>query len=356
MADEDDSQKTEEPTPKKLQEALDKGQVPTSQEFKTWAMLLVATILLASSGSYIAESIAVPLGGFLANIHDMSVEDTSIENPMQILVWQIFIVMMIPFAAFVVGGILGNRIQHPAVFTFEKMKPKMNKISPLGGLKRLFSTRTLVEGAKIIAKLITVLAVLFAIVWPQRDMLDTMMMVPLTDVLEIILTIAIQLFGGVLAVMTVIAAIDFSYQKFQHHKQLRMSKQEIKDEYKQTDGDPMVKARLRQIRSERSRQRMMAAVPEADVVITNPTHYAIAVQYKHLEMEVPKVVAKGVDTVALKIREVAEEHKITIVENPPLARALYATVEVDDEIPPDHYKAVAEVIGYVMKLKRAGLR
>ena len=164
------------------------------------------------------------------------------------------------------------------------------------------------------------------------------------------LQVAGQILIAVLSVMTLIAALDFLYQKQQHLKQLRMSKQEVKEEFKQTEGDPMIKSRLRQIRMERARKRMMAAVPEADVVITNPTHYAVALKYDGETMEAPKLVAKGADLVARKIRELAKEPDVPIVENPPLARALHDTVELDELIPPEHYKAVAEIIGYVMSL------
>ena len=160
-----------------------------------------------------------------------------------------------------------------------------------------------------------------------------------------------RLLIGVLAIITVIAALDFLYQKFEHLKQMRMSRQEIKDELKQTEGDPIIKQRLRQIRHDRARKRMMAAVPEASVVITNPTHFAVALKYEMDEMSAPVLIAKGVDHLAYRIREIAREAGIPIVENPPLAQALHAGVEVDDVIPPEHYKAVAEIIGYVFRLK-----
>jgi flagellar biosynthetic protein FlhB len=162
---------------------------------------------------------------------------------------------------------------------------------------------------------------------------------------------AIKVTAAVLAVMTVIAALDFMYQRYKHHEEMKMSKQEVKDEFKQSEGDPQVKQRLRQLRMEKSRKRMMAAVPEADVVVTNPTHFAVALAYTHGEMAAPTVVAKGVDEVARRIREVAEANDVPLVSNPPLARALHATVELDEEIPAEHYKAVAEIIGYVMRLK-----
>ena len=162
---------------------------------------------------------------------------------------------------------------------------------------------------------------------------------------------ALRVVIGVLAVMSVIAGADYLFQRYKHNQKLRMSRQEIKDEMRQSEGDPMVKARLRQLRQERARQRMMAAVPGADVVVTNPTHFAVALRYEGEVMSAPVVVAKGVDFIAQKIREVAKENDVPIVENRPLARALYDTVDIDQEVPPDHYKAVAEVIGYVMRLR-----
>jgi flagellar biosynthetic protein FlhB len=355
MAEEDDAQKTEEPTPKKLQDALDKGDVPVSQELKTWFIFLAATILIFSASSYIASSLATDLGAFLGQVHNYSSDDSSIEQPIMQLLWRVFLMLMIPFGGFIVAGLIGNISQHKFIFTFEKMKPKLSKISPLSGFKRIFGTRLLVEFGKITAKLLAVSFALFLIFWPERDRLDTLMYVSVPELLSFAQFMALRIFVGVLIVLTIIAALDYSYQKYEHIKKLRMTKQEVKDEQKQVDGDPHVKARLRQIRNERARQRMMASVPDADVVITNPTHYAVALEYKHGSMDVPRLLAKGVDDVALRIREVAEENGVPIVENPPLARALHAGVEIEEEVPPEHYQAVAQVIGYIMKLEKAGI-
>jgi flagellar biosynthetic protein FlhB len=186
---------------------------------------------------------------------------------------------------------------------------------------------------------------------PMFDDITLTPMISVASSLHRLHDLALWVVGGTVAVMTAIALLDYGYQRYQHNKQLKMTKQEVKDEHKQSEGDPQIKARIRAIRTQRARQRMMAAVPEADIVITNPTHFAVALQYKMDEMAAPKLVAKGVDTLALRIRQVAEENDVPIVENPPLARALYAAVELDQEIPPEHFKAVAEVIGYVMRLR-----
>ena len=173
-----------------------------------------------------------------------------------------------------------------------------------------------------------------------------------SGILSFIHNIVVLLLFSVAIAVLVIAIADYAYQKYSHLKKLRMTKQEVKDEYKQVEGDPLVKSRIRQVRMERARRRMMDNVPKADVVIVNPTHYAVALEYKMDTMEAPVVLAKGIDNIALRIKAIAEEHEIPVVENPPLARALFASAELDQTIPPEHYKAVAEVIGYVMQLKK----
>jgi len=236
------------------------------------------------------------------------------------------------------------------VVTAENMKPKLSKISLKEGVKRLFGTKSLMNLAKGVVKIVVVSIVSFMIVWPERDRLALMMTWDVAQLLPVVQTMALKMFAGVIAVMTVVAVLDYLFERMQWMKKQRMTVQEVKDEYKQMEGDPTVKAKLRQIRVERGRKRMMAAVPTATVIITNPTHYAVALKYEQ-GMGAPVVVAKGVDAVAFKIREIGQEHDVPIVENPPLARALHATVEIDQEVKPEHYKAVAEVIGYVMRLK-----
>jgi len=356
MAEQDDSQKTEEPTPKRLREAEEKGDVAQSQEVKTFFMLFIAAIVIGAGGGFMGTSVTNVLFVHMSTLHLMDTDQVGALESLMPVVWRIFLVLLVPFGALVFAAIASKMLQHKTTITFEKIKPSFKKLSPVSNAKKWAPDKLGVEAFKISAKLIAVAAVIFIIVYPERGRMDTLMLLPVIDVVALIHTMVIKLLIGVLIVMAIVAAIDFSYQSYQHIKKLRMTKQEVKDEHKQTDGDPKVKGRLRQIRMERSRQRMMAAVPDADVVITNPTHYAVALEYKHGQMDVPRVVAKGVEGVALKIREVATEHNVPIVENPPLARALYATVEIDEEVPPDHYKAVAEVISYILKLKRAGFK
>jgi len=198
--------------------------------------------------------------------------------------------------------------------------------------------------------------ILAAILWPEREALAALVQLDLVKVLPFAKDLAIRMMACVLAAMTAIAALDYAYQRWEYMKRQRMTKQEVKDEFKQSEGDPTVKAKIRQVRQERSRRRMMAAVPEASVVIANPTHYAVALKYDHGQSGAPTCVAKGVDALALRIRETAEANNVPVVENPPLARALYGAVDIDDEIPLEHYKAVAEIIGFVMRNAKGRVR
>jgi flagellar biosynthetic protein FlhB len=221
----------------------------------------------------------------------------------------------------------------------------------LAGVKRLFSKVALVNFVKGILKIALLGTVMTMLLWPERMRLEAMVATDPAAILPLVAFFSLKLMGIVVAILAIIAAADFFFQYRQWYEKQKMSLREIKEEFKQSEGDPMVKARIRRIREQRARKRMMASVPEASVVITNPTHYAIALKYERGD-NAPVCVAKGVDAVALKIREVATAHSVPIVENPPLARALHATVEIDEEIPAEHYRAVAEVIGYVMNLRR----
>ncbi len=355
MADDEGGEKTEEPTAKKLADAEKKGDMAQSMEFKTWFLFLVATGALAAAGGMFANSIFIHLRRHMTQLHLVHSDGSSMLDYMRGFVADVGLIMIFPFMMFMIAGVLSNVLQHKTVLTFEKIKPDLKKISPLSGLKKKFSMTTLVEALKTLGKLGTVAAVVVFIVYPERENVESLLYMDVLDVLSFVYILVVRLFIGVLIILTFIAALDYSYQRYSFMEKMKMTKQEVKDEHKQAEGDPLIKGKIRALRQERSRQRMMAAVPEADVVITNPTHYAVALEYKHDTMDVPRVVAKGVDSLAFKIREIAEENQIPIVENPPLARALHATVDVDEDVSPDHYKAVAEVIGYIMKLRRAGL-
>jgi len=350
--EDDDSQKTEEPTSKRLSDAREKGQVPRSQEVSHWFMILALALVVG----IFAPSLTADLGGllrpFLERPHLMALENDGLRDILSGTAFGILKVAAIPLAIILVAGLAAGTIQNGVIVTTEQIRPKLSNIGLKRGFKKMFSSRALTDFVKGLLKLAIVGTVVCMVVWPERNdvLLIPTMAVP--EMLSLVRLVAAKVIVAVLAVMTVITLADVIYQRFMHHKELRMTKQQVKDEHKQSEGDPLIKGRLRQIRVERARKRMMAAVPEADVVITNPTHYAVALKYDQSSMAAPRVVAKGVDNVALRIREVATEHDVTIVENPPVARALHASVEIDQEIPPEHYKAVAEIIGYVMRLKK----
>lgn len=348
---EDDSQKTEEPTQKKLEEARKKGQTASSKEIDHWVMIMAGTLVIGAFMPFVVRDIQKVLVNFLARPHDYVVDVAGVGGILAGVGLDIIKWLTLPFAVMIAAAVLSNFVQHGFIVSAESLKPKLEKISLIKGVQRQFSLRSVMEFAKGLIKLTIVGAVAAAVVWPEvRDLRYTVRM-SLGDLLELIYTLALKLMISVAAIMAAVAALDMLYQRFEFLKQMRMSRRELKDEMKQSEGDPMVKARLRQIRQERARKRMMAAVPSADVVITNPTHFAVALQYDPDKMGAPMVVAKGQDAVAQKIREVAHENNVPVVENKPLARALFATAEIDQEIPVEHYKAVAEVIGYVYRLK-----
>ncbi len=350
--DQDDASKTEDPSAKKLSEAHKKGDIPKSQELKHWFMLIAFALVVITSSTTIVTDLLRVLRTFLEQSAQLSVDSEGFQVLILNLIDTVALILAFPIGILVLFAIAGSILQSIPVLSAEKIKPKLNKISPIGGFKKLVSMNQLVEFSKTIFKLVIMVAVAYVAVWPEKEKIPQMVAFPIPQVLPFVKIMTLRIVGGVIAAMTIIAALDFIWQKFQHTKKLKMTKQEVKDEYKQIEGDPHVKARLRQLRQERSRQRMLAAVPEADVVITNPTHYAIVLKYDQGDMEVPVVVAKGLDFLAEKIRDAANENDVPIIQNPPLARTIYATVEVDDEIHPDQYRAVASVISYVMKLNK----
>ena len=346
----DQAQKTEEPTPKKLEEARKKGQVATSREVNTWFMLLAGTLLVLLA-PMVMGNLGNTLSQFLSQSYALTIDTPGILRLGEETMFDMAVVMAPLFLITMIAAVASGFVQHGFLLSPDKLQPKLENISLIKGAKRLFSLRSLVEFGKGILKMSIVSVVAFALIEPEIENITAAISMAPVDILHLIWKLSLRIIAGVCAVVSIIAGIDFLYQKFEFHKSMRMSKQDIKDEMKQTEGDPIIKSRFRQLRIERSRKRMMAAVPGADVVITNPTHYAVALKYISGEMEAPVVVAKGVDNLALRIREVAKESDVPIVENPPLARALHSGVEIDQAIPETYFRAVAEVIGYVWRLK-----
>lgn len=347
----DDAEKTEDPSQRKLEKAREKGDVAKSQEVTTWFMMVAGTIVLYAFSGWVGEGLSDRFANLMGQAHLVPLDGDALRGlTAEILGW-LGLTLGLPLAFLMVAAIAGNAVQHGFLISGEPIKPKLQKISPLAGMKRLLSGQSLFNFTKGILKLLIVGAVMAAIVWPERDRLDAAIMGDLVDLPGLILTLSLRLLAGVLAILTVVAALDYMYTRHTWHKKQRMSVRELKEEFKQAEGDPHIKAKLRQVRLERSRRRMMQAVPDSTVVITNPTHFAVALKYDS-GMGAPICVAKGTDRVALKIREVARDAEVPVIENPPLARSLYANVDLDGEIRPEDYRAVAEVIGFVMQARR----
>jgi flagellar biosynthetic protein FlhB len=352
MSDENDSSdKTEDPTQKRLDDAHEKGDVAKSQEVNTWFVLAGATLVLSSFHGSIGSGILAPLRNLVANSWMIRTDGAGLMALSQSLGYALIAALGVPFLMFALAAIAGNMIQHRLVWSGESLKPKFNKVSPGAGFKRIFGKQGLANFVKGLFKVIALGAVMTAVLWPERYRLEAMVRFDVSSIMVVTTSLTLQLMGAVVAMLAVVAIGDFFFQYRTWYERQKMSLQDMKMEYKQSEGDPHIKGKLRQLRQQRSKKRMMAAVPQASVIITNPTHYAVALRYER-GMPAPICVAKGIDTLALKIREIAGKHDIPIVENVPLARALHATVEVDGEIPVEHYHAVAEIIGYVMGLKR----
>ncbi len=347
----DPEQKTEDPSSRRLEEARKRGQLVTSREVSSFFLMLLLAAMVTAILPAAMRKLKGVLFPFIEHPDLMLADGNGLGDVLRHVVGQVAIVMIIPLVASVATVYAASFLQHGNIFTADPLKPKLDRVSPLAGWKRLFSMRSVVEMLKGVIK-ITIVA--WAIWFAIKSEMTHLKSLPDDDIIAMLVFLGKITFKVMLAVciiMFFVAALDYGYQYHEFMKSMRMTKQEVRDEYKQQEGDPMVKQRLRQIRMERARKRMMAEVPKADVVITNPTHYAIALKYDNMSMAAPKVVAKGVDFVAKTIRELAEKNNIMIVQNPPLARALYDSVDLDAEIPAQHYKAVADIISYVYKLK-----
>jgi flagellar biosynthetic protein FlhB len=350
MADDSDD-KTEDPTQKRLDDAHARGDVAKSQEVNTWFVIAGATLVLSTFSGSIGGGILMPLRNLVANAGMLRADGTALLQLSTTLGIAVLAAIGVPLLMLMIAAIAGNMIQHRLVWSGESLKPKFSKVSPGAGFKRVFGKQAVANFAKGLFKLTALGAVMMAVLWPERHRLESFLRFDPSAILGVTTSLMLHLMGAVVAMLAAVAIADYFFQYRQWFERQKMSLQEIKDEFKQSEGDPHIKGRIRQLRYARMKKRMMAAVPKASVIITNPTHYAVALSYER-GMPAPVCVAKGIDAIALKIREVAKAHDIPIVENVPLARALHATVEIDDEIPVEHYQAVAEIIGYVMGLKR----
>jgi flagellar biosynthetic protein FlhB len=350
---EDKDQKTELPTQRKLDKALEQGDVVKSQEIVSFFVLGAATLAFMIGSGFIGRDLTAKLRGLLSNLHLIAVDG----GGLKLVGWHVTMAMLValalPFLFGMIAAIAGNMLQHRPVWSLESLKPKVSRLSPMQGLKRLLGKEALVNFLKGLIKIVVVGVVIGLVLWPYRGFFESMASADVAAMLPQASRMIVKLMGSVLAIYFLLAAADYLYQRHTWIQRQMMTRQEMKEEFKETEGSPEIKQKLAQIRRQRAQRRMMAQVPKASVVIMNPTHYAVALQYEP-GMDAPVCVAKGLDELALRIKAVAIENDVPVVENPPLARALHASVEIDDAIPEDQYKAVAEVIGFVMRLRRRG--
>lgn len=348
--EEDESQKTFDPTPRKLQQAREKGDVAKSQDVASAVILAVAGGLFLVMGAWFARHIMVDFLIFFERPHEVAMDGGALWQVLLAVTVKAGIVLGVVMAGLSVAALAGNLGQTGLLFTGEKLKPTPDKISPIKGFKRLFGADALLQFLKTTVKVGFLCVVTGWILYPRWEQAKLLVHMEPSAMGPILFEVLTQLFMALIIVIIIASGVDYLLQRQSFLKRNKMSKQEMKDEYRQTEGDPMVKAKLRQIRVERGRKRMMQSVPDATVIITNPTHYAVALRYDPAKDAAPVCVAKGLDRVALKIREIAGEHDVPIIENPPLARALHATVEIDDTIPAEHFEAVARIIGVIFSV------
>ena len=349
----DPESKTEDATPRKLEEARKKGDVAKSPDVASALSLAGAAAVILMAGGWFASSMAEQFLPFIAAPHTMmgGLNTGAGVEIGGIALWAITPFLGAVMLATILGGVGGNLAQSGIMFTGEKLKPDWSKVNPLKGFKRIFGPDGLVQFIKTFLKLLAVVVVCWLVLKPHANELANMAAMSPAMILPFTRDLAISLMVSALVFLSFTAGVDFLWQKYRFAERMKMTKEELKEDYKQSEGDPHVKAKLKQIRAQRSRQRMMQAVPTATVIVTNPTHFSVALRYEAGDAA-PVCVAKGVDAVALRIREVAREHAVPIVENVPLARALYAAVDVDETIPREHFEAAAKVIGFVMNKRK----
>jgi flagellar biosynthetic protein FlhB len=344
-------EKTEKATPKKRQESRNKGQVAKSAEVPTALIMLGVFLLLYFIGNWITENFLILFQHSLTEYIQWDITENNISTMFREVTLEAakstFPLMIIALVA----GVFGNYLQIGFLFATDPLKMKLEKIDPIKGFKRIFSIRAIVEFLKSVFKIVIVSFIAFSFIWYRIDEIFLLSQKGIGNALVLIATITFQIGISVAIVLLFLSILDYLYQKYDFEKNIRMSKHDVKDEHKKSEGDPLIKRKIRERQMQMAMRRMMQEVPKADVIITNPTHFAIAIKYDPKQMEAPMVVAKGVDLVALKIKEIANEYGILTMENKPLARALYHQVEIGDSVPEDLYKAVAEVLAYVYKLQ-----
>lgn len=344
-------EKTEKATPRKKQDARKKGQVAKSADVNTALSLLTVFLSFLFIGAYMRDHIMLMMKGTFQDYLLLDLTDQNVHDFFLTMSFQVAQILAPVMAIALVAGVLSNYLQVGFLFSAEAIQMKLNKLDPIQGFKRIYSIRAIVELFKSLLKISFVGLVTFAVIWLDIENILRLSQLTVEQSFLYIasLTVKMGLFAS--GALLILSLLDYLYQRFDYEKNLKMSKQDIKDEYKKSEGDPLIKSKIKQKQREMSMRRMMQDVPTADVVITNPTHYAIALKYDESKSDAPYVVAMGVDLVAQKIKEVAKENNIMMVENRPLARALYDQVDIGQAVPEEFFQAVAEIIAYVYQAK-----
>jgi flagellar biosynthetic protein FliR/FlhB len=345
-------EKTEEATPRKKQDARKKGQVAKSKEISLALTLLTSTIILATLGGFIGNNLKDTLTYFMTNGFNIDASYDNLTKLSITVIWRTALAILPVALPIMIMGVFANYIQTGFLLTGETIKPQLSKLNPLNGFKRIFSSRTVVELIKDLVIVSVVGYVGYTFVKDNYDDILNMGNLKVTAVPVVFSQLALGIFLRITLIMIVLALADYLYQRYMHNKDLRMTKQEIKEEYKQDEGDPQIKSKIKQKQREMAMGRMMQQVPNATVVVTNPTHIAVALKYEEGVNEAPTIVAKGSDHVAIKIKEIAKQNDIPIIENKPLARLIYSEVDIDSPIPMEMYQAVAEILALVYKMKK----
>ena len=348
----DTSDKTEKATPRRREELRKKGQVMQSREVPANLLLLVMLIAMNYCGNYLYREVSSVFRMFLTQPSDFNLQEPA--EAMRFMAYSVRQIIKISAPFFIIAviiGFLGSYIQIGFLFTTEKLKPRFSNINPINGLKRIFSTRSLFELAKSLAKVIIIGWVAWSSIKTEFNSMIKLMGLELGPLTVYIANATLNAGIKISFALLTITAVDYFFQWRRHEKDIMMSKQEIKEEFKMLEGNPEIKSRIKQKQREISMRRMLQDVPKADVVITNPTHYAVAIKYEPEKMSAPYVVAKGTDYMAQRIKQTAKEHDVYIMENKHLAQALYHSVDIGQAIPPELYKAVAEVLAFVYNLK-----
>ena len=352
MAKDSFQEKTEKPTPRRREQARDKGQVARSREIPSVLILMTSLAVFFLAGTWMFWSLSALMGVFFQNLSQWRIDSIDAAGALMFDLGRKIFTILAPFLLVVlVAGIAANVAQVGFYFKFSLLTPKFSKLNPLSGLKKFVSLKALVEVFKSVAKILVIGSVAYLAVMADLESIPALIQLPVVQILTYIGHLSAKICFYTALVMIFLSILDYVYQRWEHEKTLRMTKQEIKDESKQTDGDPKVKARIRSIQLEMSRRRMMDAIPEADVVITNPTHLAVALKFDGQSMAAPTVVAKGAGHLATKIKDIARSHAVPVIENKPLAQALMKAVEIGQAIPAELYKAVAEILAYVYRMK-----